>query len=216
MRIHREGRATIGLVIALIVGAALLTYFVVKFFAILVVALVVLLLFVMYFFRRSKRSANHDGRTICSPCDGRVVAVERVAEPEIFGGQERLQISVFMSVWSVHINWYPCVGTVSYAKHHKGKYLVAWLPKSSTDNERSSVVIDHPSGERILMRQVAGAVARRIVTYATPGVQAAMGEEMGFIKFGSRVDLYLPTNAEVHVAVGDRVQGVTTALASIK
>lgn len=204
------------LITALIVAALLLTYSINLLFAILIVILVVLLLFVIYFFRKSKRRAWHDACAICSPCDGRVVAIERVAEPEIFDGKERLQISVFMSVWNVHANWYPCEGTVSYVKHHRGKFLVAWLPKSSTDNERSSVVIDHPSGERILLRQVAGAVARRIVTYATPGSVAKVGQEMGFIKFGSRVDLYLPTSVEVLVEVGDRVRGVQTELARIQ
>lgn len=204
------------LISALVVAALLLTYSINFLFAILVGILVVLLLFVIYFFRKSKRGARHDACAICSPCDGRVVAIERVAEPEIFDGKERLQISVFMSVWNVHANWYPCEGTVSYAKHHRGKFLVAWLPKSSTDNERSSVVIDHPGGERILVRQVAGAVARRIVTYATPGSAARVGREMGFIKFGSRVDLYLPTSAEVCVEVGDRVHGVLTELARLQ
>lgn len=217
MQLHKEGRPTVSLIAVLLVAALLLSYSVNQWFAVLAGALVLLLLFVFYFFRKSpRRGFRHDSMAICSPCDGRVVAVERVAEPEIFEGQERLQISVFMSVWNVHANWYPCGGTVSYAKHHRGKFLVAWLPKSSTDNERSSVVIDHPSGARILVRQVAGAVARRIVTYAVPGGEAKVGQEMGFIKFGSRVDIYLPLNAEVRVEVGDRVRAVMTELARLK
>ena len=161
MQLHREGRATVTIFITLTIVALLLAYLSNVLFAIMAIVLALLLIFVAYFFRTSRRHAPHDALTISSPCDGTVVTVERVREPEIFENQERLQISVFMSVWNVHMNWYPCSGTVSYSRHHKGKYLVAWLPKSSTENERSSVVITHTSGERILIRQVAGAVARR-------------------------------------------------------
>lgn len=216
MHLHKEGRVAVAVIAALIIGAIVLSFVVNLLFTILLGALVAFLLFVFYFFRKSKRSALPDPHAVCSPCDGRVVAVERVEEPEVFEGGERLQISVFMSIWNVHANWYPCEGTVSYTKHHPGKFLVAWLPKSSTENERSTVVIDHPGGERVLVRQVAGAVARRIVTYATPGREASAGREMGFIKFGSRVDVYLPPSAEVCVEVGDRVRGVSTVLARLQ
>lgn len=216
MQLHREGRATVTIFITLTIVALLLAYLSNVLFAIMAIVLALLLIFVAYFFRTSRRHASHDALTISSPCDGTVVTVERVREPEIFENRERLQISVFMSVWNVHMNWYPCSGTVSYSRHHKGKYLVAWLPKSSTENERSSVVITHASGERILIRQVAGAVARRIVTYASEGRDVTGGQELGFIKFGSRVDVYLPLDAEVLVNVGDRVRGVETALARLR
>lgn len=215
MKLHKEGMASVTIVLVLTVATCSMAYFFSSWFLVAGAVLLVALLFVLYFFRKDPRHASHDEKTICAPCDGRVVVVEEVAEPEIFGGAKRLQLSIFMSVWNVHMNWYPSVGTVSLAKHHKGKYLVAWLPKSSTENERSSVVINHPGGERILMRQVAGAVARRIVTYATPGAKACWGGEMGFIKFGSRVDLYLPLDAEVLVKVGDCVRGVETPLAKL-
>ena len=149
---------------------------------------------------------------VYSPADGRIVAIEEVVEPEYFG-ERRLQVSVFMSVWNVHANWYPVGGRVVYTRYHKGKFLVAWLPKSSTENERSTVVVERPDGKAVLLRQIAGAVARRIVTYSKPEDAVRQGQELGFIKFGSRVDVFLPLGAEVLVHIGDVVVGTQTPLA---
>ncbi len=138
--------------------------------------------------------------------DGKVVAFEKVYEPEVLKC-EAIQLSVFMSPTNVHANWFPVNGKVTYTAHHTGRFQAAWLPKSSSENERSTVVIETPSGQRVMMRQVAGAMARRIVTYAQPGTDANIEDHMGFIKFGSRVDLYLPIGTEIFVKLDDRTTG---------
>jgi phosphatidylserine decarboxylase len=140
------------------------------------------------------------------------VAIEEVHEPEYFK-DKRIQVSIFMSPLNVHVNWYPINGTTSYYKYHPGKYLVAWHPKSSTENERSTVVVKHPVHGEVLFRQIAGALARRICTYSREGAPAHQGTEFGFIKFGSRVDLFLPLTAKVDVAIGQAVTGCSTVVA---
>lgn len=163
------------------------------------------------FFRVPMRTQNLDVSVILCPCDGKVVVIEEVEETEYLNTRCR-QISIFMSPLNVHINWYPVKGIVSYFKYHPGKFLVAWHPKSSTENERTTVVLEQEKG-KVLVRQIAGAVARRIRCYATPEIHVEQGAELGFIKFGSRVDVFIPTEAEVEVKIGDVVKGGVTALA---
>jgi phosphatidylserine decarboxylase len=178
------------------------------------VALSALLCFVLRFFRDPRRATLTDPGIVYSPADGEIVICERVTENEYFKG-ERLQVSVFMSIWNVHVNWFPVGGRIAYFRHHQGKYLVAWHPKSSEKNERTTVVVDTTRGE-VLFRQIAGYVARRIVSYAAEGRDASQNSRAGFIKFGSRVDLLLPLDAELLVKVGDKVTGSQTPIAGLK
>ena len=171
----------------------------------------VVYLLVLNFFRSPRRSfkGNRDNVVVAS-ADGKVVALEETYEDE-FLHCRCIQLSVFMSVLNVHANWFPVDGKVLYVKHHSGRFMSAYLPKSSTENERSTVAIEARNGQTIVMRQVAGALARRIVTYAAPGEPASIEDHMGFIKFGSRVDLYLPLGTEIYVKLGDKtIGGVTT------
>lgn len=216
MRLHREGVAIVGYtLLGMLIISGLLFWLLGGLACLIGVGVFLpLFIFVLHFFRYPKRECVVDAEAIYSPADGRVVVVERVFEPEVFQA-ECLQISIFMSVWNVHANWYPVAGTISHSVHHPGLFLVAWLPKSSTDNERSSVAITRGDGKQILLRQVAGAVARRIVTYSQLCEEVSQGGEFGFIKFGSRVDVYLPLDAEVQVSVGDRVRGIGTVLARL-
>jgi phosphatidylserine decarboxylase len=168
---------------------------------------------VFWFFRMPKRIETFDDNLIISPCDGKVVVIEETVESEYFQ-DKRLQVSIFMSPLNVHVNKYPMSGIVNYAKYHKGKYLVAWHPKSSTENERTTIVIKGSQCE-ILVRQVAGAVARRIIMYSKKGDTAKQNAELGFIKFGSRVDLYLPIGTPMNVKIGDIVQNGVSSIATI-
>lgn len=171
--------------------------------------------FVFNFFRCPRRMYRGERKNmVVSSVDGRVVAIERVMEPEFVKG-EALMLSVFMSPLNVHANWYPVDGEVMYVRHHRGRFLSAYLPKASTDNERSTVGIE-AWGYRITVRQIAGAMARRIVTYARKGHEADIDGHLGFIKFGSRVDLYLPVDAEVLVSMDQKVKGGITPVARLK
>lgn len=172
--------------------------------------------FVFNFFRSPKR-VFHDTRKNCvvSSADGRVVVVERTFEPE-FIKSEAIQISVFMSPLNVHANWFPVDGEVVYTAHHPGRFMSAWLPKSSTENERSTIGIIATNGAKITVRQVAGAMARRIVTYAEPGIEANIDDHLGFIKFGSRVDIYIPVDSEILVKPEDTTRGGVTPIAYLK
>ncbi|MDE6544031.1 MAG: phosphatidylserine decarboxylase family protein [Muribaculaceae bacterium] len=170
-------------------------------------ASIVFYLLVVNFFRSPRRKFTGDVvNAVVASADGKVVALEKVYEPEVLKC-EAIQLSVFMSPTNVHANWFPVDGKVIYTAHHSGRFQAAWLPKSSTENERSTVVIETPAGQRVLMRQIAGAMARRIVTYAQPGTEANIEDHMGFIKFGSRVDLYLPIGTEIFVKLDDRTTG---------
>lgn len=167
------------------------------------------------FFRSPRRHFNGDRKNVVvSSADGTVVALEKVYEPEVLKC-DVMQVSVFMSVFNVHANWFPVDGKVLMARHHSGRFMGAYLPKSSTDNERSTVVIEATNGQLIMMRQVAGAVARRIVTYAEPGIDASIEDHMGFIKFGSRIDLYLPLDAKILVKLNDKTVGGITPVARL-
>lgn len=176
----------------------------------------ILYLLVVNFFRSPRRTFHGDRHNVVvSSVDGTVVALEEVFEPEVLRRKVRM-VSVFMSVFNVHANWFPVDGEVLMVRHHSGRFLSAYLPKASIENERSTVLIRATNGQEILMRQIAGAVARRIVTYARPGEQANIEDHMGFIKFGSRVDIYLPLDAEVLVNIGDKTTGGVSVIARLK
>ena len=165
------------------------------------------------FFRIPKRvPVAEEGQILC-PSDGKVVVIEEVEEPEVFGDR-RIQVSIFMSPLNVHAQWAPMAGEVTHANYHPGKYLVAWHPKSSTENERTTLVINGSRGP-VLFRQIAGAVARRIRWYIEPGQHLELGEEVGFIKFGSRIDVFLPLGSDIHVGLEQKVKGRETVLATL-
>jgi phosphatidylserine decarboxylase len=211
--IHKEGKVIVvyALAFCLIVGGFLFRYApTISYYVIPII--LTLLAFIIYFFRVPKRELLNKGqRNIIAPADGKVVAIEEVEEPEFLQSKCQM-ISIFMSPVNVHINWNPVSGKVIYHKHHAGKYLVAWHPKSSLDNERTTSVID--TGEdKILLRQIAGAMARRIINYHISDKEVEQGHEMGFIRFGSRVDVYVPLSFEICCKIGDRVKGKQSLLA---
>ena len=214
IRIHREGRGIIATLTFIIfaVNVPLFMYMPNWVGAITLVLSAALLVFVTYFFRNPTRIVEvTDENLLIAPADGRVVVVEPTVENEYFHDR-RLQLSIFMSPFNVHANWYPVEGKVLVSEHQNGRHQGAWLPKSSTENERSLVVIETASKMQVAMRQIAGAMARRIVTYAKAGHLAQRNEHMGFIKFGSRVDLYLPLDTEIFVKVGEAVTGNETII----
>ena len=183
---------------------------------VLIVISLVLFLLVVNFFRAPRRHFQGDKETaVVSSVDGKVVALEEVEETEYLH-RRVLQLSVFMTILDVHANWVPVKGKVKLVKHHNGRFMAAYLPKSSTENERSTIVIETPTGEEILVRQIAGAMARRIVTYVEPGDEVDQEQYMGFIKFGSRVDIFLPLGTEVLVKLGDKTTGGVTHVARLK
>ena len=215
---HREGQkiiiGTFFLVVATLIAAQ---YFIELEWLRITVQVVafVLLVLILQFFRNPKRPVTPNFNEILAPVDGKVVAIEEVEEPEYFKNKRR-QISIFMSPVNVHVTRYAASGTVTYSKYHPGKYLVAWHPKSSTENERTTVVIHTPKFGEIGYRQIAGAMARRIVNYAEEGEQVTQGQDAGFIKFGSRVDLLLPLDCNVTVKLNQKVIGARTCIASIR
>lgn len=218
MKIHREGYRILMLAAIMLSLLNLLIFRltgVSEVMQVLIPALSLLIfLFVLYFFRSPDRSIMPDQGVIVAPADGKVVAIEEVEKSEYFG-DKRLQVSIFMSPLNVHSNRYPVSGVVQYVKHHPGKYLVAWHPKSSELNECSTVVIRSHSGTDILVKQIAGAMARRIVTYAEVGTEVTQGDELGFIKFGSRVDLLLPAGSVVIPSLGEEVRANITQIVKI-
>lgn len=217
MNIHREGRNTILLSIALLIVVTVINVFISSaliFKLLIIIPFIVLSCLIIWFFRVPSRIPVIQGNQVIAPADGKIVVIEKTIEQEFFK-DERIQISIFMSPLNVHQNLYPIAGTVKYTKYHKGKYLVAWHPKSSTLNERATVVIKHENGTEILMRQIAGALARRICTYSKPGDNAKQGDEMGFIKFGSRVDIFLPLTAKVICKLDSPAKGKKTILAEL-
>lgn len=172
-------------------------------------------LFIVAFFREPRRVKIHDEELVFSPCDGRVVVTEVVYEDEYLK-QEMLQISIFMSVTNIHMNWSPVGGLVEYYKYHPGRFLIAWHPKSSTENERTTTVVKMEDGNKILFRQVAGLIARRIVSYVKTGEPIGQNDVFGFIKFGSRIDVFVPKDSELLVEIGDPVKGSQTPLVRLK
>lgn len=167
------------------------------------------------FFRNPKREVIVDNNTIIAPADGKIVVIEETFEPEYLK-ENRIQVSIFMNVFNVHINWYPINGIVKFFKHHSGRFLAAYLPKSSTENERTTLVIENEKGTSILMRQIAGAMARRIVSYAKEGENVKQDQHAGFIKFGSRVDLFLPLNTKINVELNQKVKGSQTIIGTFE
>jgi phosphatidylserine decarboxylase len=217
MKIHAEGRwyCLAGSVIFCVLITALSQLFPHwhPLFFVFGFVLLALLAWVFWFFRIPSRTFLTDENAVTSPCDGKVVVIEETTETEFFKDR-RLQVSVFMSPLNVHNNLYPFSGNVKYVKYHPGKFLVAWHPKSSTENERSTVVLEGPKAT-ILLRQIAGALARRIITYSQEGTTVSQNSELGFIKFGSRVDIYLPIGTKVDVKIGDVVQGGVSRIATL-
>ena len=171
--------------------------------------------FIVAFFREPRRVRIHDADLVFAPCDGRVVVTEVVRENEYLR-EEMLQISIFMSITNVHMNWVPVGGEVEYYKYHPGRFLVAWHPKSSTENERTTTVVRMASGQKVLFRQIAGLIARRIISYMKVGAPVDQNSVAGFIKFGSRVDVLLPKNSELLVEIGDPVTGSQTPIARLR
>ena len=172
----------------------------------------IIFVFILWFFRNPKRDIIKNTELILSPADGKIISIKEVYEQEYFK-EKKLQISIFLSPLDIHVNRYPVSGKILYSKYHKGKYLVAWHPKSSDKNERTSVVIENKKFGKIMYRQIAGAVARRIVNYAKVNSYVEQGDDSGFIKFGSRVDIFLSKDCELKVNVGDRVTGGITVIA---
>lgn len=218
IRIHKEGRATLLIagVVLCIVNLLLCQLFDLPAWLIagFVLISVAFYLFLISFFRNPIRHTLADANAVIAPADGKVVVIEETTEGEYLK-DKRIQVSIFMSPFNVHVNRYPVSGQVTFCKYHPGLYLVAWHPKSSTENERTTVVIETSSKTQILLRQIAGALARRIVCYPQQGWMVKQGEEMGFIKFGSRVDVFLPLNAKIKVNMDQKVKGGETILAEL-
>ena len=214
---HKEGYTIIFITLALVITMSLAAdYFIVNNYlrgACIFLAMVMLVL-VLQFFRNPKRNLNTSEDHVVSPVDGKVVVIEEVFEKEFFN-DKRLQVSVFMSPINVHVTRYPVAGQVVFSKYHPGKFLVAWHPKSSEENERTTVVVKSKKFGDILHRQIAGALARRIVNYAKKGQQVAQGSDSGFIKFGSRVDVFFPIGTKLDVKLNDVVKGGSSILASL-
>ncbi len=212
---HKEGGKIILIATAVAVAVLLLTDSYLENFWLqkgLQVGALVFLILILQFFRNPKRFTDISDDNVIAPVDGKVVVIEEVFEPEYFKDQ-RLQVSIFMSPINVHVTRYPVSGIVKYSKYHPGKYLVAWHPKASTENERTTVVVENPEFGEILYRQIAGALARRIVNYAKEGMEVVQGSDAGFIKFGSRVDLFFPIGTEVDVKLGQKAIGGKTIIA---
>lgn len=218
MHIHREGY-----IIILVTAVVLVAFNVIGYLywfpntATVIISIVISLIvfgLILQFFRVPHRTLTQHERQVIAPADGTVVVIEETTEGEYFKAKRR-QVSIFMSPLNVHVNFNPVSGTVRYFKYFPGKYLVAWHPKSSTENERTTIVLQLANGVEVLLRQIAGAVARRIVWYVKEGQTVEQGTELGFIKFGSRIDVYLPLNAEVKVKIGDKTKGGVTVLAEL-
>ncbi|GHE74730.1 MULTISPECIES: phosphatidylserine decarboxylase family protein [Roseivirga] len=220
MKIHKEGRGflTILFFVLLVLNATVL-YLIQAAPAIAIIVggiSLVVFLFFLQFFRDPARKVELNEKHVLAPADGKVVVIETTTEDEYFKGKERLQVSIFMSPLNVHVNRNPVTGLVKYFKYHPGKYLVAWHPKSSTENERTTIVYQIHKNVEILIRQVAGAAARRIKWYLHEGDSVIQGREFGFIKFGSRVDIFLPLDAEIKVTNGQITKGGQTVIAELK
>ena len=219
VKIHREGTNIIIMLLFILVIFNGLAFLFISYKMVPIVFATIsgiLFLFVVNFFRSPRRHFKGEKKNaVLASVDGTVVALEEVYEPEYLK-RNVMQVSIFMTVFNVHANWVPVEGVVKYVTHHAGRYLNAYLPKSSTENERSTIVIETDKGHEILVRQVAGAIARRIVTYPEQDERVYLDEHLGFIKFGSRVDIYLPLDSEIHVKLGDKTMGGITEIAHLK
>ncbi len=219
MTLHKEGKKILFIALIVFVGVFYLLEYIFNtpdwVNNIILGVMIIFYLLILQFFRSPKFVINKDEKHILAPADGKVVVIEDTEETEYFN-EKRKQISIFMSPVNVHVNRSPISGTVKFCKYHAGKYLVAWHPKSSTENERTTIVVEGKNGVEVLFRQIAGAVARRIKWYVKEGDMVEQGGEFGFIKFGSRVDIYLPLDAKVNVAIGDKTKGGRTVIAELK
>lgn len=212
---HKEGHKIILVTLIVIVALFLLTdsFVTIPWLStLLMIVFLVFLILILQFFRNPKRFTHRNDDTVVSPVDGKVVVIEEVFEKEYFK-DKRLQVSIFMSPINVHVTRYPIGGKVLFSKYHKGKYLVAWHPKASEENERTTVVVENVSYGKVLYRQIAGALAKRIVNYAKIDQTVLQGEDSGFIKFGSRVDVFLPLNTNIKVQLNQKVRGGETIIA---
>lgn len=219
MTIHKEGRRILFLLFIGLLAVNLIITWIYPAYELLhnifIAVSIVVFLIILQFFRSPKVVTAYNEKHVLAPCDGKVVVIEETVEEEYFK-ERRKQISIFMSPINVHVNRNPVSGIIKYFKYHAGQYLVAWHPKSSTSNERTTIVIELQNGIQILMRQIAGALARRIKWYIQENDSVVQGEEFGFIKFGSRVDLYLPLDAEVSVKIGDKTKAGKTVIAELR
>ncbi|WP_369999731.1 phosphatidylserine decarboxylase family protein [Winogradskyella sp.] len=215
---HKEGHKIIFITLVFVVGS----FFLIDEFVLnewfrkgLMIAILILFLLILQFFRNPKRHTHADEKHALSPVDGKVVVIEEVTENEVLK-DKRIQVSIFMSPINVHVTRYPISGSISYSKYHPGKYLVAWHPKASEENERTTVVVENDNFGKVLYRQIAGAMAKRIVNYAKVDSEAIQGADSGFIKFGSRVDLFLPLDADIKVKLNQKVRGGESIIAEMK
>lgn len=218
MTIHKAGYTLLlKIFIVLAILNCISFYFIPSTIAINTILIVSIVLFLgtVNFFRFPNRVIIMDDNTIIAPADGKIVVIEETEENEYFH-ERRIQVSIFMNIFNVHINWFPVNGIIKYFKYHKGNFAAAYLPKSSTENERTTIVIECTNGESVLMRQIAGAMARRIVSYAPVGGKARQDHHAGFIKFGSRVDLFLPLNTHINVKLGQKTTGSQTIIGTFK
>jgi phosphatidylserine decarboxylase len=221
MKFHKEGYGIIAcFFIILVLFNAAVYYLAGRYlpfiFYFFIFSSLVFFSLILNFFRTPKRLYKESTEnTVIAPADGRIVVIEEVTENEYFR-DKKIQISIFMNAFDAHVNWVPVDGTIIHSSHQNGRFMAAYLPKSSTENERSTIVIQRDNEEQILVRQIAGAMAKRIVTYAKPSQKCRINEQLGFIKFGSRVDLYLPLNAEIKVQLDEKVKGNQTVIAQLK
>ena len=218
MKIHKAGHILLFKAFVLFAFINVLVYAfipnIIVFRAVLIVSSILYLLMVN-FFRFPNRHIVVKDNTILAPADGKIVVVEETFEPEYLKKQ-CIQVSIFMNIFNVHINWFPINGIIKFFKYHQGRYMAAYLPKSSTENERTTIAIEATNGQEIVMRQIAGAMAKRIVSYAPVGGKARQNEHAGFIKFGSRVDLYLPLGTKIDVKLGQKVTGSQTLIGTFQ
>jgi phosphatidylserine decarboxylase len=221
MTLHREGYLIMAIGLTLLSAIQAGNYFLFTLtgwlwlFLLLTLGVLVMAYLFIQFFRVPSREFSFTENDVLCPADGKVVVIEEIEETEYFNDR-RIQVSVFMSPLNVHVNYNPIGGIIKYVKYHPGLFLVAWHPKSSTENERTTIVTEHASGQEVLFRQIAGAVARRICYYVQKGQKVQTGDEFGFIKFGSRVDIILPLNCKINVKIGDKVQSRVTKLAELE
>lgn len=217
MTLHKAGYSLLLKILVFLVLLNCITFYFISNTTVVYTILgisVILYILIVNFFRFPLRHIIIDDTTILAPADGKIVVIEETEEPEYFKDR-RIQVSIFMNIFNVHINWFPVNGIVKYFKYHKGNFAAAYLPKSSTENERTTIVIECKNGQTVLMRQIAGAMAKRIVSYASVGTEARQDKHAGFIKFGSRVDLFLPLDTEINVKLGQKTVGSQTLIGKL-